>query len=249
MALNDEFVPTGGDDEPEKSNDLVARTAGGLGGAALGLLGAMLFGPPGALIGSAASPLLTDGAKGLGRVLRRRLERTQQAIDAATEFSGRNFDDLVEVASDDDRRLEIIGQALQGAALSKDGATIRALGRALAQGVLADDDARVDESLRIVSTLAALDPIDVKVLDRMCEPGSSWFIRGTSNNLNRRSVTGEIPEAEPVVDHVIARLSQLGLVTRPDSGGLAWDGVPWIATDFGHLCVDTLHAAGAVEDV
>lgn len=233
------------DDEPDKSNDLVPRTVASLSAATLSLLGTLLLGPLGALLGSAASPLLTDGAVAIDQVLRRRLERTQEAADAASEFSGRSFDELINIASGDDQRLEIIGRAVQAAALSSDFATIRALGRLLATGVLATDDAKVDESLRIISTLATLDPIDVKVLERMCAPGSTWHVQRTDDNSHRRSIAEEFPQAETVIDHVVARLSQQGLIARPDAGGLSWDGIPWTATDFGLLCIQTLRAAGA----
>jgi hypothetical protein len=236
-------------EEPEKSRDLAARTAAGMSAAALSLIGTLLLGQPGALLGSAASPLLTDGATKLERVLRRRLERTQEAADAAAEVSGKSFDELIEIASEDDRRLEIVGRAVQAAALSSDSATIRALGRALAGGVLAKDDAKVDESLRIVSTLASLDPVDVKVLARMCTPCSSWDVLSAGDGPRRRALVDEFPEAKTVIDHVVAQLSQQGLVAKPDFGGLAWDGAPWVATDFGRLCIETLRAAGATPGV
>ncbi|MQA07704.1 MAG: hypothetical protein GEU98_03950 [Pseudonocardiaceae bacterium] len=80
------------------------------------------------------------------------MDRVDKAAAIAEGISGRSFDDLVERAAgfDDDRRLEIIGRALQAAALSDYEPAIRALGRALATGALAEDSAKVDESLRIV---------------------------------------------------------------------------------------------------
>ncbi|WP_143254073.1 hypothetical protein [Amycolatopsis keratiniphila] len=234
--------------EPEEPKDLVARTAGGVSAATLGLVGTLLFGPIGALVAGATSPLLTDGAKALERVIRRRLGRTQEAVDAAAKFANRSFEELIEIASEDDRRLEIVGRAVQAAALSSDSATICALGRALATGVLATDDAKVDESLRIVSTLASLDPIDVKVLERMHTSGGTWHILRTDDNSHHHAIAEEFPEAESVIDHVVARLSQQGLITRPDAGGLAWDGIPWVVTDFGRLCIETLRSAGAAAE-
>jgi hypothetical protein len=232
-------------DDAGAPRDLTARSAAAVGGGLVGLGAALFLGPVlGALVGSASSPLLADGAKALQRVVRRRLDRVELASSVASEVAGCPFDALVEIATDDDRRLEIIGRALQAAALSESELTIRALGFALASGVLASDDAKVDASFRIVSTLGQLDAVDLRVLDRMCQEDTGWDVRPSDPKTSRPSIEEAVPGVDVVLDHVVARLSTLGLISKPDAGGLAWNGIPWLVTSFGRLCVDTLRAGG-----
>lgn len=228
--------------EPSKKEELASATVGGVGGGTIGVVATALLGPFGALLGSLSSPLLTEGAR---KVFERRSRRAEAAAQEAADAANIPFQDLVEMATDDDRRLEIVGRALQAAAMSEDAVKIRALGRSMAAGVLTTDDAKVDETLRIIDALADLEPADVKVLARMRQHSGWWDVRPSDGRPNPPTIVQNMPEVETVVDSIIARLSTLGAITRPDSGAQTWGAMSsWFVTDFGCLCLDTLLAAG-----
>jgi hypothetical protein len=234
-------------DEPTLSNkaELAVKVAGSTTGGLLSLLGVVLFGPLGALVGSVASPASTDAMRQLTqRVLKRRFTNVQMAADAASaaDPTGRTFDQIVEIALEDEPKYELVGRALQAAALTDEERTIRALGRVLAAGVLAEDQARVDESTRIVSCLASLESVDLRVLERM-STGEYWLPRAQEG----RKVPGysEVdPGAEPIIDAIFARLAMQGLITSDDP---RWFGPAWRITDFARVCIDVLQQVGAQE--
>jgi len=150
-----------------------AMVAGGLGEALKVMLACSLGLNPvliAALVGPL--PLWVEGLpEGLQRLLFRGVERQQAMTDEACAWSGHDLDELISAALADEHRVELLARALEGAQRSADERQARALGRVLAQGLT--DDARVDESLRVVTTLGRLDPSDIRVLARMSD-GQRW---------------------------------------------------------------------------
>ena len=228
-----------------KKAELVVKVAGGAAGGLLSLLGVAILGPPGGLLGSVAAPATTDAMRRLAqRVVEHRVANLQMTASAAeaADPAGRSFDQIVEASLEDERKCELVGRALQAAALADEERTIKALGRVLATGALAEDRAHVDESARIVSCLAALESVDLRVLERM-STGEYWLPRAEAG----RNVPGysEVdPGTEPIIDAIFARLAMQGLIT---SGDPRWFGSAWRLTTFAEVCLDVLRQVGAEE--
>ncbi|MBQ0924624.1 hypothetical protein [Saccharopolyspora endophytica] len=223
------------------------KTLANIGGTAVGFLAAAYLGPDAAAaISGGTAPWLEE----LARIARRRFEKVQEAGDAASRAAGCPFEDLIEQAIGDDRKLELLTQALHAASMAEDARKIKTLGRAIARGM---DDARVDEQRRIVSTLAALEPVDARVLVMMAHDDKNGWIKRPSQS-GPSVGTGVLLEAEPgldsLIDSVVARLQTLGLISDPDSAR-SWHGVVYKSglktTTFGKLCADALNEEAVME--
>lgn len=194
-------------------------------------------------IASAAIGGAAGGAtKALVKFAKRRLSQMTTFVGAATEYGG-EFEHLVEAALEDDRKLDLLRRALEATYRTADRNRIRFYARIAAEGLLENDDALVDEKDRILSSLATLDPPDLKVLFHMAT-GDRWNKHFQDNQ--SKTVAVDLPEVVSVLDAVFARLETLGLISSADEGGLAF-GVQWKVTAFGRLCVDELHNQSALD--
>lgn len=218
------------------------RVIGATVGQAVAVLTALFLGPAGGFVGVAVEPLAEDLSRALRRMALRKLGRVQVAAEEAASEAGCEFADLVLRSLDDDLRAGLLSAAFEAAANAGDELKVKALGRAYARGVLATDDAKADEQVRIVTTLAALDAVDIRVLDRM-SPSPTWVIERGGDI---PSVEESVPGAAAVAESVVSRLSTLGLVRTPVPGGLAFGGAPamWEVTRFGVRCLDALREVG-----
>ncbi|WIX83213.1 hypothetical protein QRX50_21845 [Amycolatopsis carbonis] len=142
---------------------------------------------------------------------------------------------------DDDRKLELLGRALEVAQRTVDEERVRFYGRIAAEGVLATDTAVVDEKDRIFSSVAVLDPSDLKVLLHMVA-GQAWQKREAAGQ--NRAIADELPEVGHVLDAIFARLETLGMITGQGEGGLMF-GNEWTVSEFGRLCMDELRRLGS----
>jgi hypothetical protein len=144
------------------------RVVGAAGGASIGVLAALALGPEAAgVLGNASGPLVEELSYAVEQLLRRQIGRVQVATEEAVSEGNCTVEELLQQSLADDRRTAVMTAALQAAAVAHDEATVKALGRAYARGVLTSDDAKVDEQRRVVSALAALEPVDVRVLHLM----------------------------------------------------------------------------------
>lgn len=132
----------------------------------------------------------------------------------------------------------------------------RMLGRALADGHLARDDAKLDEVGLLLSTIAALEAVDVRVLDllqrimtdRMPVPETESSGDGLGKGIsvmNLSKYTGGI--SQPALTHIVSRLSGLGLITTL---GRSYQGMSsgWVPSDYGVAVLQYLLAAGTDEE-
>jgi hypothetical protein len=127
---------------------------------------------------------------------------------------------------------------------------IRAIGRSLADGALANDDAAVHSELLFHQTMRELDPPHFRLLERMslspAENGLGGEVVGSS--YNRTQIETIAPESVPALDTLIARLDGNGLirnVSEPRSAIAG--GVPepsWAVTEYGRFTLDRLKAVG-----
>ncbi|MGH9252022.1 MAG: hypothetical protein ACRD0W_21270, partial [Acidimicrobiales bacterium] len=89
--------------------------------------------------------------------------RVKAASDEAADVFG-DAEQLLERISSDDRLLWLLDTTVDAAARASTEQKARALGRALAEGALASDDARIDEAQFMARVLADVETIDVRVL-------------------------------------------------------------------------------------
>ncbi|MBB5808939.1 hypothetical protein F4560_008707 [Saccharothrix ecbatanensis] len=188
-------------------------------------------------VGGTVGGLVKSAHPALISVIERRQQRLRIALDEATHVGG-DLDELLTTALDDDRKIELLAQALESAQKTADHQRVRFYGRIAAKGVLAEDTARVDEAQRIFSSLAALDAVDVKVLLHMCsEEDRKWRKYDSEGG---PSLAMDLPEVGTVLDAVIPRLEAQGLITS-NAGSTFLSSMPtWWVTDYGKLCVSEL---------
>lgn len=216
------------------------RIIGASGAVGIGVVASLLLGPVlGPLVGAMSGPLLEEASNALRAVIERKATRVQLTIDVATQVGQISEEDLLRRSITDDRRIELLTKALEGAATSDDRRKIRALGVALAKGVLAENDEQLNEQIKIVTTLALMDSVDALVLDQLCDIDSA-IKRPHAERKKIPALTDLVPAAAPVIDSVVARLQNLGLITD-ETHGFGF-GSSWYATDFGHRCIDALRA-------
>ncbi|MGW5701717.1 hypothetical protein [Amycolatopsis japonica] len=184
---------------------------------------------------------LGGAAAGLSKAADAVISRRGARVGAALVATGQDLEHLFTAAMDDDRKLELLSRALEVAQRTADEERVRFYGRIAAEGVLASDDAVVDEKDRIFSSVAELDPADLKVLLLMTT-GHAWQKREAAGQ--NRVVAEELPEVVRVLDPVFARLENLGMITGQGEGGVMW-GSEWTVTDFGRLCMAELRRLGS----
>jgi hypothetical protein len=189
-------------------------------------------------IAAAALGGLSAGiVKALGRLTQRRRKQIETFAEATSDY-GAAFEELVETALADDRKLDLLRRALESACRTADRERIRFYARMATQGVLSKDDAMVDQKDRVLSSLAALDPVDVKVLLQMQEPTDTVW---TKNAPQRGpSLAEQMPEVATVLDAVLARLEVHGLITGHVGSSFLSSSPTWVVTDYGRFCVRQL---------
>lgn len=195
---------------------------------------------------SALGGLTGGGAKGLTLGVRqaymRRIRRADRALQVAEASGGRSRHALLLLALEDDRKLELLIQAVEAAMRETDERRVRFYGRIAADGVLAADNARVDRAARIFETIARLDAADLKVLLHVASPGAArqWVVNLPKEGTRAPSVLRrDLPELEDVLDSILARLEALGIVTMRSEGGLTF-GSTYKVTAFARACVQEL---------
>jgi hypothetical protein len=100
--------------------------------------------------------------------LRERAERQSQRIAAMSDEAAASYpgtvDELLARLRSDERLQAIFDEAVDASARASTQAKARTIGRALASGALAADDAAVDEALLMMRVIRDLEPVDFRVL-------------------------------------------------------------------------------------
>ena len=188
IARAGEFQVTEAERESDKNLAVQLVVAFGIGVATV--YGAV----PGGLA-TMLGPLLTTVLNAFTRVGRRRAEHAADTLLDAADKAELPVKDFFDRAVADDRRHELFTRALsivQDTALRD---KRRALGRALAAGVMGDE-ARIDEELLFVRAIDGIDEMHIRLLGRLADSG--------------RLTAGDIVLADPGLgDGVLALLGQL----------------------------------------
>ena len=193
-------------------------------------------------VGEIAKEAVVDAGR---RLVRRQHERLAAAFSAAGQESDRTPQQLFEYAldQDDERRLDLFVGAFSAAARESNDRKVPAFGRMAASGILAQDDAKVDETARVFATLAVLDEAALKtLLHLVSEEDQGWQMRTPSNERGLNVFENALPELVPVLEAVVAQLEYLGLVTSREStsGITAGHTTTYRVTGFARLCVREL---------
>ena len=150
---------------------LAVKVAAATGGAVAGAGVDLLIGDAGGVVAAAAAaPVLEHGLEWVSGLRRRQAE---VILQVAAEAAGRSLDDLLERITSDPRRLQLFAAATKAAAETTLEAKIRVLGRALATGALANDDALVEQQRFLVGILADLEALHLRVLAQLAQPHPS----------------------------------------------------------------------------
>ena len=130
-----------------------------------------LLGPAGAVLATISTPIATKIASWVVvKLAERRVKHAAETVLDAAEAAKLPLDEFIDRAVSDDRRHELLARTLfiaQDTALRN---KRRALGRALAAGVVGDD-AKVDEELLFIRAVADVDEMHIRLLQRMLHPG------------------------------------------------------------------------------
>ena len=150
-------------EDDERRADLPIEISAAAAGATLGLVG----GPPGALAGAAAGPLI---ARGLGAlkdgVLARRVQRSGFVLARAAELAGTDVDVLLERMHQSDDREELLLRGLRAAEDAGHLERLVALAQSLARAAVDDEDASLHWEKAFVRVLGELDAPHVELLRR-----------------------------------------------------------------------------------
>jgi hypothetical protein len=136
--------------------------------------------------------IATFAVKKLGE---RRIEHAAETLLDAADAADQPVADFIEKAVADDRRHELFARTLRIAQDTALREKRRALGRALAAGVMGDD-ARIDEELLFIRAVEDIDEIHIRLLGRLAD-GS-------------QSTAGDIARADPGLQNgLLALLGQM----------------------------------------
>jgi hypothetical protein len=186
VARADEFVT---ESQRESDKNLAVQLV-----VAFGIGVATIYGAVPGGLATMLGPLLTAVLNALTRVGRRRAEHAADTLLDAADKAELPVAEFFDKAVADDRRHELFTRALSIAQDTALREKRRALGRALAAGVMGDD-ARIDEELLFVRAVDDIDEMHIRLLGRLADGGRT---------------AGEIVQADPGLgDGVLALLGQL----------------------------------------
>jgi hypothetical protein len=228
------------DDDAVKRRDRIQRAAASAGGA---LAGSIIAGPPGAIMGAGLGPLLEPLAARVWQELtsdgRRRIV---MALEATCD-AGVPPEDLEARISASERTRLITGYALSGATRTAWEDKVRTLGRSLASGLLAEDDAGIDIEQLITAAIADIEGRQLALLDFLVrwEPGYTvdrppldgpldlpahshppftsgrWHVRNRAWSL--WGIGENRPRLTPVLTSLLGTLQRHGLAVPNDNTG------------------------------
>jgi hypothetical protein len=147
------------------------RTEPGLGmnalaGATGAAVGFAVGGPGGAVIGAAATPYLAVVFQKMGdKIWADRSRRANKMLETAAEAAGLSTEELADRAMESEESRFLTDKAVQAAADTIWPEGVKAIGRALASGLLAADKPALDIRLRILGIMQGLDEMHVALLE------------------------------------------------------------------------------------
>lgn len=156
-----------------------------------------------------------------------------------------DIEELFKKVAEDERLGDMFQQAVVAAASSSSQERIRLLGRALATGALADDEASIDEAQELLRIAAELEAVDIRAMIalRIVDPKAPDRYRGTDPDAYLQRRLGMTPA---VAATVLARLRQLGLL---DETTMTWINDPQDSDDDSVNLEVTTHLSDAASEL
>lgn len=206
-----------------------------------------------------AAALVPYRGPALAAYIQDRQDRESRRLEAFAEGvrdHGADLEAILAAATTNPQFAALVDTAFGAAQRSSWPGKARMLGRALADGHLASDDAKLDEAGLLLSTIAALEALDVRILDLLqrimtdqmpvseTETTGDGLGKGISV-MNLSKYTGGI--SQPALGHIVSRLSALGLITTL---GRSYQGMSsgWVPSDYGVAVLEYLLVAGTDEE-
>ena len=207
---------------------------------------AILLGPDAAAAAATLSPAMeTALSHAAGRIRQRWNRNAAETLADAAETSGGPAEELLVRAVSDDRRHELLARALGTAQDTALRDKRRALGRALAAGIVGDD-ARIDDELLFIRAIADLDEPHIRLLSFMASerpaPGKlsgSIFQGGWS----AAAIAARQPGLAGALPALMWTLEAHGLI-RSEPGSAPWQSPrePYNVTQAGEQLLERLAA-------
>ncbi|MGW1341380.1 hypothetical protein ACWCOV_10035 [Kribbella sp. NPDC002412] len=214
-------------------------------------------GPIGAAVG-AVKPFVTRLIKLSAAELRSGDERVATTWRAAADSSHLDLVDLVDRAMSDPDRQFLGYSASEAARYARTTSKLNVLGQALATGVLAEDEAVLDNEQQVVDALSQIERPHLAVM---------WALRTDSGapngwaplSLNWEELQAQVPAYRHILPRLLGILDREGLVSRqstvtivPTGEGDAprrpgredYSGDYWALTQFGLELLSRLYRAG-----
>jgi hypothetical protein len=167
-------------EDDEDSAERFERHAQAL-AAGLGAVAGLPFGPAGAIVGAALGPLLVPVAEEIFREVgmdgRR---RSGEALAATCEASGLSAKETTRRALSNEKSRLLSATAIVAATHTAWEDKVRTLGRSLASGLLAADDAEVDSEQLIMAAIADMEAPHLALLDLLVDWQPPW-VGGAAN--------------------------------------------------------------------
>lgn len=212
------------DADSDERKDRYQRAAAAAGGAAIG---AIVAGPAGAIVGAGLGPLLEPVAQKIWQELSGDARRrASEVLASACEASGRSAQDVEELISSSERTRLLAGIAMTTGTRTSWNDKVRTLGRSLASGLLAEDDARIDTEQLVLAAIADIEAPHLSLLDLLVsyEPGRTIGGPAFQKALHQSRRTWDVaqicrarPPLAPVVGSLLGTLQRHGLVAQNDN--------------------------------
>jgi hypothetical protein len=205
------------------SNDSADTVAGDIGGKAIAaVVGGTVGGVPGALVAVALEPVFIHlAAKSWEELSELRRRSAGYMLQTASEQLGGAPEEVVTRSLGATGTAHLLADALQAAAATSNTQKIRALGRALANG-LAADEARVDEERLVIAGLSGLEESHVRVLANLprqrsrpvSKPGSSATGAAGRRGITLATVAAASGLSVEGATNVLSELVRTGMASR-----------------------------------
>ncbi len=179
-----------------------------------------------------------------GKFLETRRRRAGRALRHASEFSGLSMDELTAAIMASPARADLTMLTIDAAVQTRLDEKIQALGRAIAAGAIATDEAVIDAEQFIVKALAQIETPHIRVLQIVARPRSTN--QGKPGGHRKSYITWgaddialEYPQAGVLAETICAELASVGAL-NPDHEP-AWNGgTAYRISPFGRRILDML---------
>jgi hypothetical protein len=172
------------------------------------------------------------------------LHRARLMIDELTSTTQWTPDELLRRVADDDRLADLLLRAIEAARRSGFEHKLRALGRAVASGAIAEDDAEVDTAELLIRTLTDIGVPEIRLLIALADANQ------VSNTVLGTDIQAALGLSDEVGFALQANLQRHGLVL--DAGGGTWDSLQgkfnWRPSPYGFRLLQLLRASGGAQE-